>query len=276
LTFVFFIKVQADDAIEALGLPEKDVNFYFLSFYALLAAALGGMLWNVLNRINETYPFMASSPYIGGTGSEPHGIGAIIWPASTIAFVFATLVVLNWKYHFIEFREQLLTYFSFLVGITVGSVTFYDLPIAGSIGFRDYFYTTKMSFIEKEFWLVVVWSALLSVSGFMAMALTKNLIAHKKTASATVVWTFLKQVGICIGVTTLAVTCFLIAFPEQPRFETARGIIAGLILRMALFFGLLFPYLSINHFLSSRYIRVMLIPLLYLRRRRNDPNEEKR
>lgn len=205
-----------------------------------MAAFLGGLLWNALNRVNERYPFMGPSPYVGGTLSEPHGRAAVIWPIAAGAPIVIILVILNWKYHFTATRQQILLYILFLVGVTVGSVLFYDLPVAGNSGFRNYLEARKVPFFQKEFLLVVVWSSLLSILGFLPIVLVKAIVAPTPRDFGTIVWPFLKQTGLCIGLTTLAVTFFLLVFPDQPRFDTARGIIAGLFLRAALFFGLLF------------------------------------
>ena len=120
IQFVKSYKDEIDDWIESLELP-SEVNFYFLSFYALVAAFLGGMLWNILNRVNEQYPFMGpASPYVGGTQSEPHGIAAVIWPIATTIPVAVALWLLNRKYEFMKTRDHLILLSAFLVGITVG------------------------------------------------------------------------------------------------------------------------------------------------------------
>jgi uncharacterized membrane protein YfcA len=134
LAFVFFIKSQIDGMIENVKLP-KEMNFYLLFFWAFVAAFLGGFLWSALNRLNERTTFMgATSPYIGGTLSEPHGMAAILWPIATLLPVVITLMALNWKYRFVDFKEQMVLYITFLVGITIGSVLFYDLPLSGNNG----------------------------------------------------------------------------------------------------------------------------------------------
>lgn len=240
LGFIFFIKFQIDGMIENVKLP-KEMNFYLLFFWAFVAAFLGGFVWNVLNQLNEHISFMGpTSPYIGGTQSEPHGIAAILWPVSTLFPMLITLLALNWKYSFLGFKEQLVLYTIFLVSITIGSVLFYDLPLSGNNGFRNYLGAKGIPSFRKELWLVVIWSSILSLSGFLLMQFANNAFFSITKEFHKFIWPLLKQTGLCIGLTTLSVGFFLLAFPDQPKFDTARGIVAGLFLRIALFFGLLF------------------------------------
>jgi len=227
--FVFFIKNQIDGAISNLRLPQQ-LDFYFLFFWAFVAAILGGFVWNIFVRLTKQWAFL-------GGKYEPHGLTAILWPIVTNIPVAIVLISLNIAYLFIEFRTQVLLYSVFLLGLTMGAKIFYDTPIKGSRGFRNHFEAKKMPFFWKEFWLVLIWSALLSL-GFL---LSNGIILLTTQRDLWEVFiNFLKQTGLCIGLTSLAVIFFLLAFPEQPRMETARGIVAGLFLRIALFFGLLF------------------------------------
>jgi hypothetical protein len=57
---------------------------------------------------------------------------------------------------------------------------------------------------------------------------------------------FIEQIALVTGVTTLAVVFCLFALPNTPRFETARGIVAGLALRMSLFFGLIIAHVPLE------------------------------
>lgn len=236
IQFIKSYKDEIDSWIDSLKLP-SEVNFYFFAFYAIVAASLGGVFWNTFNRINDIYIFMGPSAYVGGTGSEPHGIAIIIWAITTHLPLAIILIFLNRKYRFVGFRKQIWLYTGFLVGVSIGGHLFYDLPLWGSRGFRFYFDAKNMSFFQKELGLVVIWSSLLSICGFLLMGLVKvwqNPSDDKKFFSNLL----LKQVGLCIGLTTLAVVFFILAFPDQPRFEAARGIIAGLVIRSSLFFGI--------------------------------------
>jgi hypothetical protein len=226
--------------------PPTTLNFYFLVFWALVAATLGGLVWNVLNSINDHYHIFGKnepSPYVGPS-PEPHGIAAIIWPITTNVPIILTLVILNWKYRFSSIPYQLLLYCAFLIGVTIGSLIFYDFPLQGKKGFRNYFDSTKRPSLSKEFWLVVLWSFLLSSLGFLAMGLMKLIVAGISDFLA-----LIPQIGFCVALTMLAVVFFLLAFSDVRKFESARGIIAGLALRMTLFFGLLLGTSPVNvHF----------------------------
>lgn len=148
-----------------------------------------------------------------------------------------TLIIIDRSYR-LRIPKQVQLYLAFLVGITVGSTVFYDLPLLRSSGFRQYFEAWNVPFPENEFWLVVIWSSIVTIPGFLLTGLTKLLFIPTPKDIRIIVWPFLKQTGLCIGLTTSAVSLFLLAFADQPRFITARGIIAGLFLRIAVFFAL--------------------------------------
>ena len=238
LGFIMLVKKEIDGAIKSLDLP-VEMGFYFLFFWAVLAAFLGGVLWTVLCCLNERYPFMPHSAPLGGTESEPHGSAAVVWALASGVPVVAVPVILNWKYHFTGVRQQMLLYLWFLVGTAVGSVLFCDLRLAGNRGFRIHLEAKKVPFLQREFLLVVIWSALLSILGFLPVALAKAMIGVTPRDWGAIVWPLLKQVGLCIGLTTLAVAFFILILPDHRKFDAARGIVAGLVLRATLFFGLL-------------------------------------
>lgn len=207
--------------------------FCFLFCCSLLAAGLGGFIWNALNAT------FGQRVYLGGTSGEPHGWAAFIWPIVTNAPAAIILVILAHLAQ-IRIRGQLLLYGVFLfIGLPLGSIIFYDYP-----GFRG--------FLHDELYLVLIWSFLLSVLGFLSMEFMKIIVARIKDFRSmglmkiivTVIrdlgedfGTLLIQVGLCVLFTTLFVVCFLLVFGD--KFADARGIVAGLALRMTLFFGLL-------------------------------------
>jgi hypothetical protein len=232
--FLILGKVTIDRWIDDLRPPTR-INFYFLFFCSVAAASIGGMLWAILNRLNNQYLHLAPSlNLLGGTSSEPHGIAVILWAITTLVPVVLIVLILGWRYHFAQIRQRLLLYGAFLIGATIGSVIFYDFPLGGKDGFRNYLDSLNMPSSLKEVLLVVIWSSLLSILGFLFMALMKVIVARRLD-----LWTILKQIGLCIGLTTFAVDCFLLGFPDLARYDTARGFLAGLALRMTLFFGLL-------------------------------------
>lgn len=240
VAFIITIKERINRAIGILTLP-KQVDFYFLSFYALVSAAAGGLVWNSICSLSGP-----ECSFVGGTGSEPHGTLAFIWPVATLSIVIMTLWTLNWKYRFIKVQDQLLQYLAFLIGVTIASVLFYDLSLFGNSGFRNYFDAINMPFVEKEFALVLIWSLLIALLGFLAMGLVRIQRAYEVVGIRAIVLPLLEQVGLCVGLTTFAVAFCVLVFPQESRFETARGIIAGLALRMSLFFGLLIAHVPLS------------------------------
>lgn len=231
LAFVFFFKSQLDDAVKTLQLPPR-YDFYFVSFWAFVAAVTGGFVWNsILVRI------VNYANILGGSGNEPQGVWAFLWPVITLLPTITILLIGNKIYPFMPIRQQLLLYIAFLAGISIGSALFYNLPIGNTQGLRRYFEVQNLSFFRKEFILVVAWTALLS-TGFLFVMFVKLLTIQNLNPSSAV-YSFLRQAGITILFTTLAVVFFLLAFPSNPQFDSARGIVAGLFLRIAIFWGLL-------------------------------------
>ena len=216
--------------IDTLKLPTT-FNFYFLAFWALVAAGAGGLIWNFSNR------YILKKETIGGE-VEPSGWEAIAWSFSTNLCIVVALVILNLIYHFAPIPYQLLLYCAFLIGAMIGSLLFYGgLPYWRNRqlgGLRKYIYSKPWSDAFKELVLVVLWSLLISGLGFLAMGLTKRLVTGISDLVTPII-----QIGFCVELTTLAVLFFLVAFTDQTKFESARGIIAGLALRMTLFFGVL-------------------------------------
>jgi hypothetical protein len=241
--FLLIVRQNIAEIVETLGFPEN-IDFYSLFFYGSVAALLGGLLWNGLNKLNDRLPehqkIMKRSPYVGGTSrTEPHGRGAIIWPIVTKFPLIITLIILNYLYHFIGLRTQALLYISFLMGTLVGSKLFYDYSISGKVGFRAYFESKKYPYFSREFWCAVIWSFLISALGFLFMAIMRWLVMPDLISSDVILTALLKQVGWATGLTTLAVVFSVLIFPSEKKYETARGIIAGLTFRLMLFFGLL-------------------------------------
>lgn len=257
--YLITIKEKINRATDSLRLP-KELDFYFLSFFALVAAAAGGLLWNFVCSF-----FGSECPFVGGTGSEPHGRLAILWPITTLSVTVITLLILNWKYRFMKVKDQALCYLAFLIGTIIGSLLFYDLPLIGVSGFRNYFDAIHAPFLEKEFALVGLWSSSIAFFGFLALGLMKIKLSSERSGIRLIVLPILEQMILCIGLTTFAVAFCLLALPSEPRFETARGIIAGLALRMSVFFGLLMAHVPLEGVLPA-YIRHLLRVKIFILR----------
>jgi hypothetical protein len=238
ITMLIIVLNEEVNRVGKLPNLSLNVNFCFLFLWASVSAFLGGFLWWGINRLNDQLHFMGESAYISGTTREPHGLSAIIWPVTTNLIVVITLIILNSEYGYMRFSMQLLIYLFFLIGSSIGSLIFYDLQIYGNRGFRYYFDTKRLSYFTKEFLLVIIWSSLISIIGFLFAGFIKMIAFPGSGDWGTALWSFIKQSGICVGLTTCAVTFCLILSPEQSRYVTVRGIIAGLFLRISLFFAL--------------------------------------
>lgn len=204
---------------------QREFFFYLLFFWAMVASLLGGLFWNLF--------FQGT---LGGS-EEPHGWAAILWSIVTTLPLILTLIVLNKRYK-LALQKQTQLYIAFLVGVAIGSAVFYDLPLSGEAGFRLYFEAQNLPYANKEFWLVVIWSSLLASPGFLLMGITRLWLIPMSRNTITTTWLFFKQSALVIGLTTSAVSLFIWAFDDQSRFDSARGIVAGIFLRVAMFFGI--------------------------------------
>ncbi len=230
-------KIAADDNQRPPTNPRRPptrLNFYILFFWSVVAAFSGGLVWAALNWLQ----ILGQSPYMGGTASEPHGIAPAIWVLATNLPAIIILLILGRIYGFAQTRPQLIPYGAFLVGTIVSSIVFYDLPLDKN-GLRNLLDPQNGTSLSKEFWLALIWSSL-PILGFLFMEFTKSRIARTRDFRTLLQRTELlvKQIGLCTGLTTLSITCFLLFVPTLERFDTARGVIAGVVLRTTLFFGL--------------------------------------
>lgn len=222
---------------------------FFLFFLAFISAGIGGFLWNFLNHLNEQFKFMGESVYVGGN-VEPHGIAIIIWtvattlPMSIMIFVLSSILnrIPNYPFITISVMQQLILHVIFTFGITIGAAIFYDVQIYGNLGFRNFLNTPSVSSIHRELLLAAIWPWLISIFGFGLLALSKRVFLlkwHTTTTITSSIWqVFIWQTGTCVIATWLTIVLFLFAFPNSSQFDTARGIVAGLALRIPLFIGL--------------------------------------
>ncbi len=215
------------EGIETLGLGQKESPslFYELCFWGIASALIGGFIWGL---------FWKQS--IGGTGREPHGFWAVLWPFITNLPGFLALVALNRKYHFLLWKGQLLPFVAWLSGTMIGAWAFYDMPLMSFNGFREFLLNNSVDLVE--FWLVIIWSAIVAIPAFLFFAASRW-FGNNNPFSLTVLWSdVVRPSGMTVIVTTLVVGVFLIAYPDQSKFSQARGILAGLFLRAMLFINL--------------------------------------
>ncbi len=188
----------------------------------LASAALGGVIW--------TFGWGA----LGGS-VEPRGMAATIWfLIGTGPVVGAVmLVVRNWAL-VPGVRNNLGRYASFLGGGVLGALSFYGVPSLGYGGIRPWLEQQALPFVSVEHLLVVAWS---SVIGMPALMLAARFERPRRPLAAAAVAVAL-QLGIMVGLTSAAVAITLSAFPT-PAYESVRGLVAGLALRVGLALALL-------------------------------------
>lgn len=224
----FFIKSRIDELIGTLQFP-KQLNFYFLFFWAFLSALVGGFIWNLFSRLARTNVIL----------TEPHGWSPLFWAIISNLPTVTTLFIINIHYPYSSPKQQAPLFLVFLLGITIGAVLFYNIPLSGRTGFRSFISqgTGRTSSLQ-EFWLSLIWTALLSM-GFVFMNITK-LALYDSITLLDMTIAILRQAGIFISITVMSIMFGLLAFPRKERTETALGVIAGLFVKIALFFSLLF------------------------------------
>lgn len=171
----------------------------------LLSALAGGALWALSG---------------GNLRPEIHGLTAVVWPViSMVPCLAAVMAIQNYRYGETLWREHVL----FLVGLCCGSWLFYDLPLTGGQGLRALLQGSSR--LENEILAVLMWAALLA-----AGSLLKSFVRSPVLTALLIL--------IVIFITSVPVIVFLALHPEA-EYDVARGIVAGVSLRVALSFGLL-------------------------------------
>jgi hypothetical protein len=212
-------------------MKQSPTLFYELWFWGIVSAAFGGILWGFLWKQS-----------IGGPGNEPHGIWAILWPLFTILPGLLVLAILNWKYQFLPWKIYCMSLIPWIVGTMIGSWIFYNLPINGFIGFREYIQSSSTEL--QEFWLAIIWSTLISFPAFLCLTIFQFRRSNFSAAIKRLWSSLIQPSGLTVVITTLAVGLFLLVYPDQTKFDQARGIVAGLALRTMLFVTLFLASLA--------------------------------
>src|SRR5262249_18346251 len=101
-----------------------------------------------------------------------------------------------------------------------------------SRGFRDYMLFKTPD--AAEFWLVLIWSFLGSVPAFVSMAVLRWWRLEVPVTIENVWLMIVKPSCFIVIVTSLAVVGWLLTYKD----DQGRGVVAGLLLRMALFASL--------------------------------------
>ena len=214
------------EALDTLGVgrDKAPVAFYELWTLGVLSAVLGGLIWGLVWRKS-----------VGGDGQEPHGWWAATWPVLTLGPAMVALMLLNWKYSLLSWSQHVSRQAAWIAGAIVGAVVFYDFPLWGCRGFREFLLPRNSS---AEFFLVFIWSAL-SVAPAFIVLFAFRAWRHTMRPGLRTIWpTVVRPSGFVVIITSVAVVAFLVAYPDRIKFEQARGVVAALVLRTTIFVSL--------------------------------------
>lgn len=201
------------------------VHIMALVILAFIGGGVGGAIWSNFWHA------------LGGS-TEPHGLAAIIWPLVTnlpILLLFA----LFQKTRFARFKVDYFDASIFLVGLMAASWVFYDFPFSQTMGFRSTIEGFSWSFFQKESVLVLIWTGCLLLGAFLP-SLILRISAGSFGAKKSII-VFIIQTLLVVVPTSLVVVVFVNIYPGG-EFETARGILAGVFLRLGLALALTVPW----------------------------------
>jgi hypothetical protein len=202
--------------------------WYVLFFWALGAAALGGLL------ANFALPGLLDSPH-----ATPHGRAALALPLLSLLPIFLVLYRFNVRLRLLDPWLQSGLFTGFLAGETVASWLFYDLPGTGLAGAWLLLRSLDLPFVVEELVLVVLWSGLLSGLGFLGLAGAAVVSRFTRERAGAIPWGVLaRQVGLCLAVTTVVVMVMVLVFPLEGH-ASGRVFVGGTVYRVMLFFGIL-------------------------------------
>lgn len=169
-----------------------------------------------------------------GAPDEPRGGTAAVWGTVSIGPVIAAAMWAKYRYELLSFRQQFWAGL-LLFGATIGGAwLFYNFRWEG-LYLRPWFeQKSHLGLIERELWLAVFWASLQSLPGFLVLLCIPRLRGSGD-------WSLLRWCG--CGLPMLAVVVCVVPvvywFGETPLGVMIRGIVAGGVLRLGVFFGFL-------------------------------------
>jgi hypothetical protein len=211
-------------------------NFYPSTFFKKRSFSVTIVLALVLAFAGGVFYYYLFSGLLGGSGKEPHGMAVIAWPFITMLSLLVYLGYLNYKTKIIEIVEQIYVYILILVGSTLGALFFYDLPLNGHTGFRQFIESLQWPFFYQEIALVLIWTLSISVFGYLFVTI-KNLRTYKD-AKKSYLFLYLRQIALCVLPTSIGVI-MIITMKDPLSNVSLRGVFAGITLRLSLFFALI-------------------------------------
>jgi len=188
--------------------------------FALLAALLGGLIWNILNHLFD-WPF-----YMGGSGNEPTGILAFIWGITVgvpvIVFALLSLRMVKPASTMFTQRDRRLAVVFYSLAAGAAGFIFYNS------GFRSFVEGFGYSYGLQEIVIVVVYAALLSILPFLSVF---ALLRFPKIAKGMLI--VVLSAPVLLSVMSVWGTVLV----NRPEGEVAqlRGFLVGLLLRLAMF-----------------------------------------
>ena len=198
---------------------------------AVAAPVIGGLVWNVLCKLKD-WPY-----HMGGSGNEPHGWHAFIWGVITIfpviflgVLVGRNLQINNWSLllkWLVSTDVLLIMLYTIFSGL--GAIAFYDS------GIRRFIETMKLGYAKQEIAIVLLWSAIMSTTSYLAYLV---FISLHNTIRTTVMLSI--QIPFAVLLSALAVLLFLCVAPYTQAFDQFRGFAAGFALRFGLFCGIVY------------------------------------
>jgi len=186
-----------------------------LAAASVAGGAVWGFFWNNL-----------------GGSVEPHGVAALLWPVVTNAFGVAVAWYFGRQAG--TSRGEALAY---LAGSSAGSWAFYDLPIGPFVGVRKAVESLGWSFFATESFLVVVWTFALATSANLAASLGPPSLRGRLSDLRR------RLLAILLALVCTALPVIFFVRNYSPTDAPARGVVAGILLRISLGLGLALPFL---------------------------------
>jgi len=219
------LSVMDGIALETQGDGAGELRWQTLVFSgALFAALFGGVLWNLLNRLFR-WPY-----FMGSIEESLRGTHALLWAVVTTAPVPLPLLLLSRPAK----RRGLIV--SVTLFIVIGSLSAFAFF---SLGIREVIESAGWSYRMQESIIGVLFSLMLSLPPLLAASL---IFSRGRLAWGHVLLLFLPAFTVFL---TLCIT-FLIDRPAA-EITQLRGFAVAFVLRLTLFFSLLWAYrLSAN------------------------------
>ena len=208
----------SDIPVEVGGLSQATMTRWnqYLStpVCAIIAAFIGGALWNLSNHLfGWTY-------YMGSPGGEPYGFSAFIWgiltflPIAVIAALFTKAKT--------TLKPRIFTLIIYTITGSLFALLFYTSGIR--IGIEH----AGLSYEMREIIIVIIYSFFISFPPYVVLRIcAKTKVNNKATA-----W------HVCLPVVAALFAVVLTLFIGRPEIEVAgvRGLLVGMLMKSCMFY----------------------------------------